>query len=85
MNALTLPVVVPLLGGILLLLFKTPRRRAFAGAAAALGTLLASSLVAYRALGGEVLSTQLGGWPAPYGITLVADGLTGLMLLQVGS
>lgn len=84
MNILTLPVLLPLFGGTLLLLLKTPRRRARWGVAAAFVTLLASGVIAARSFTGAVLSTQLGGWPAPYGITLVADGLTGIMLLLAG-
>ncbi len=84
MNVLTLPVLLPLFGGVLLLLLGTPRRRARWGVAVATVTLAASGVIALRSFTGAVLSTQLGGWPAPYGITLVADGLTGIMLLLSG-
>ncbi len=83
-NVLTLPVLLPLFGGTLLLLIKRPQGRAGVGTAAALLTLLASCWIAVRSFSGTVLVTQLGGWPAPYGITLVADGLTGVMLLLSG-
>ena len=81
---LPLPVLLPLFGGAVLLLLTTPRARARFGAAVALFTLLASARIAAVSFSGEVMSTQLGGWPAPYGITLVADGLTGMMLLLSG-
>jgi multicomponent Na+:H+ antiporter subunit D len=84
MDLLTLPVLLPLSGGALLLLLKGPRARTRVAVVAALLTLLASSWIAFRSFSGAVLSTQLGGWPAPYGITLVADGLTGIMLLLSG-
>ena len=84
MNALILPITLPLFGGALLLLLKTPRARAIASAITALITLLVSLWLAILSFSGEVLVTQLGGWPAPYGITLVADGLTGIMLLLSG-
>jgi len=83
-NVLTLPVLLPLFGGAVLLLLQTPRRRARVSAAVALLTLLVSSWIAAQSFSGAVISTQLGGWPAPYGITLVADGLTGIMLLLSG-
>jgi multicomponent Na+:H+ antiporter subunit D len=83
-NVLTLPVLLPLLGAILLLLFQTQRARARAAALTSAATLLVSVYIAARTFAGETLSTQLGGWPAPYGITLVADGLTGIMLLLSG-
>ncbi len=84
MTALTLPVIIPLFGGALLLLLKTPQARARVSAGVALFTLLASVWIAALSFSGPVLATQLGGWPAPYGITLVADGLTGIMLLLSG-
>ncbi len=84
MIALTLPVLLPLFGGALLLLLETPPARARASAVVALLTLLASLWLAVLSFSGKVLATQLGGWPAPYGVTLVADGLTGIMLLLSG-
>ena len=84
MTALVLPIILPLFGGALLLLLRTPRVRAVASALTALLTLCASLWLAVLSFSGEVLVTQLGGWPAPYGITLVADGLTGIMLLLSG-
>lgn len=83
-NLITLPVLVPLLAGAVLLLLPTPRSRSLAALLAALLTLLVSGIIAARALGGAVMAVQMGGWPAPYGITLVADGLTGVMLLLAG-
>ncbi len=81
MNLLVLPVVLPLLGAVLLLLVNTPRVRLILSAVTAGLTLLVTVLIAVRVFSGEVLVAQMGGWPAPYGISLVADGLTGLMLL----
>jgi multicomponent Na+:H+ antiporter subunit D len=52
-----------------------------AGAAALLGSTL---LLCLRVLGEGTLAMQLGGWPAPFGITLVADLLSALMLLVTG-
>ncbi len=68
----------------MLLLLTTPRSRTRFAAAAALATLLVSVWIAAVSFSGVIMSTQLGGWPAPYGITLVADGLTGIMLLLSG-
>ena len=33
-----------------------------------------------QAAGGEVITAQMGGWPAPFGITVVFDGMSGLLL-----
>ena len=47
---------------------------------ALLGLLLSSRLV-YDAAGGEVRAYLVGEWPAPYGIAIVIDRLSALMLL----
>ncbi len=84
MNLVALPVLIPLVAGASLLLFRTARARTIFATLATLLTLLTSLLIAVRSLSGEVLVVQMGGWPAPFGITLVADGLTGIMLLLSG-
>lgn len=49
------------------------------------GGLLVASLALFAAVGREgVLAVQLGDWPAPYGVTLVADRLASLMVLVTG-
>ncbi|MDR7518844.1 MAG: proton-conducting transporter membrane subunit [Armatimonadota bacterium] len=76
-----LPVLVPLLTAIPLLV-GPPRRvqrlLGVGGSAAALGAAVA--LVALTR-DGRVMAIQAGGWPAPFGITLVADALGALMVL----
>ncbi len=57
-----------------------------AGAIAVSGSLLLlvfSFTVISRTGGGEVLSYAAGGWPAPYGIALVIDGFSALMLVII--
>ncbi|MFC0006234.1 Na+/H+ antiporter subunit D [Micromonospora siamensis] len=77
-----LPVVVPLLGAALTLLLDRWPRVQRTVSVVALGTNLVVALVlltwAYRH--GPVV-TQVGGWPAPVGIVLVADQLAALMLV----
>jgi len=76
-----LPILLPLGTAILLLLLrKKPAIRNLVAAAGALATIAADLLVCARTLGGEVLTHRLGGWPPPFGILVVADGLNGLML-----
>ena len=84
MNLVAWPVLLPLVAGSALLLLRTPRARALFAAAAAVLTLLVDGIIAWRTLSGEVLVVQMADWPAPYGITLVADGLSGLLLLLGG-
>ncbi|MCV0440066.1 MAG: monovalent cation/H+ antiporter subunit D [Hydrogenophaga sp.] len=55
-------------------------RRNLAMASVLLGLFMAVQLV-QRAAGGELLVYQLGEWPAPFGIVLVLDRLSALMVL----
>ena len=45
------------------------------------GVLLAAILLTARAAAGQIETYALGGWPAPFGIVLVLDRLSALMLL----
>jgi multicomponent Na+:H+ antiporter subunit D len=57
------------------------RTLAFAGA---LGLLGAAAAILARAAGGGIQVLQVGGWPAPFGITLVADLFSALLTVMVG-
>ena len=84
MNHLVIgPLLLPLITGVVLILLRGSAarvRRALSGAAtlALVGVALALLL---RVSDGEVLVYQLGNWPAPFGIVLVADRLAAIMLL----
>ena len=85
MRALVLPILVPLSTAALLLL--APRRPAFQRWLSLTGSvvLLASSLVVFvrvNTTGVQVL--QVSGWPAPFGITLVADLFAAALVVAVG-
>ena len=55
-------------------------RRRLSLASVVLGAVMAAGLV-WRAAGGELLVYQLGEWSAPFGIVLVLDRLSALMVL----
>jgi multicomponent K+:H+ antiporter subunit D len=77
------PVLVPLLAGILLLLFRgrdLRERRAFGLLSVSVQVLLALALLDATA-SGAILTHALGNWPAPFGIVMVADRLAAWMLL----
>jgi multicomponent Na+:H+ antiporter subunit D len=85
MRSLVLPIVVPL--GTAAVLMLSPKRpvlqRSISLAGSAL--LLASAVwvfVRVNAAGVQVL--QIGGWAAPFGITLVADLLAAVLVVAVG-
>ncbi len=80
MNLLALPVLLPLLAGSVLLLVGRPGARTVVATVAATLTLLADVFILERTLQGEVLVVQMAQWAAPWGISLVADRLTGTML-----
>jgi multicomponent Na+:H+ antiporter subunit D len=85
MNLLTFPILVPLVTAALLLLApKRPllqRLVALASSTALLGSGV-MLFMAVDARGIQVL--QVGNWPAPFGITLVADLLSALLVVAVG-
>jgi multicomponent Na+:H+ antiporter subunit D len=86
MNVLpVLPILIPLTTAIASLFVwhsvRLQRWLSVAGAAGLLGSAVAL-LVAVRT--GGIRVTQIGGWPAPYGITFVADHLAAVMVLLAG-
>jgi multicomponent Na+:H+ antiporter subunit D len=84
MNLLVVPILVPLVAAILLMAparAVVQRRLALAGSIA----LLASGIALFaRVDGGGIQVLQMSGWPAPFGITLVADLLAALLVVAVG-
>jgi multicomponent Na+:H+ antiporter subunit D len=84
MNALVLPVILPLLTASLLLVLLSPRARIVLASFSTLLTLGISLIIFLQTSTGTIVTTQLGDWAAPYGISLVADRLTGLMLVLSG-
>ena len=79
---LVLPIIIPQGTAVLALLLRRYRNLqrgvCVAGAAALLGSV---SLLLVRVLQEGVQATQMGGWPAPFGITLVADPLSAGLLV----
>jgi multicomponent Na+:H+ antiporter subunit D len=77
-----LPVVLPLVAAAASVLLQRWLRvqQAF-GVLACVGTLAASVALLARVEAGGIAAVQLGGWPAPGGITLVADRFSAIMLV----
>ncbi|HEX2315451.1 MAG TPA: Na+/H+ antiporter subunit D [Thermomonospora sp.] len=79
---LPLPFALPLAGAALTMLaWRWPALLRTVSVAIVAGVTAASILVAVAVSREGVVSTQAGDWPAPLGITLVADRLTALMLV----
>jgi multicomponent Na+:H+ antiporter subunit D len=82
---LVLPIVVPLSTAILLLLVagRPVLQRAIAFGGSLLH--LASAIVLFvRVEGAGIMVSQMGGWPAPFGITVVADLFSAMLVVAVG-
>ena len=82
---LILPLVIPLLTGIACLLAWRSVRRQRAIAVVGTASLLIAALALLNWVWREgVQAVQIGGWPAPMGITLVADVFSALMVTLTG-
>ena len=80
MNLVALPVLIPLVTASILLLVRGRQARSVIGVAGAAASFLVALALLGPALRGEVLVVQMAAWAAPYGITLVVDGLAAWML-----
>jgi len=77
-----LPIVVPLTAAALgAAAWNAPRVQRAVGVAGAVAGLAASLALAWRVVAVGPAATQAGAWPAPFGITLVADGLSAVMVV----
>jgi multicomponent Na+:H+ antiporter subunit D len=85
MSMLALPILIPFsTAAVLLLLSKQPALQRWISLAGSI-LLLTSAVVAFHrvnAAGVQVL--QISAWPAPFGITLVADLLAAMLVVAVG-
>ena len=82
---LLLPILVPLATAIVLLLL--PHRPALSRAVAFAGAvgLLVGAIALFARVSGEgIQAVQVGGWAAPFGITLVADLFSAVIVVMVG-
>jgi multicomponent Na+:H+ antiporter subunit D len=82
---LILPVLIPLMTATAMLMawrsWRAQRALSVAGAAGLLGVSLALLAAVWR---DGVQATRLGSWPAPFGITVVADLLSAIMVALTG-
>ncbi|MBD1396075.1 Na+/H+ antiporter subunit D [Pontibacter sp. JH31] len=79
---LLLPLLIPLYGAILCLFFwRLVRVQQYIGVAVQMGLLASNFMLLLYVNQTGIITTQLGSWPAPFGITLVADLFSSLMVL----
>lgn len=86
MNALVVsPIAIPLLTAFLCMMaWRSVKLQRTLSMVGALALLACSVLLFVRVLDGGVLTADIGGWRAPFGITMVADTLAALMVLLNG-
>ena len=78
------PIVIPLTGGVVALLLRAHQRIQGLWSLGAMIAALASSLALFAEVWhrGAPVVYQSGGWRAPFGITLVGDGLSALFVVM---
>lgn len=84
-HLLPLPILIPLLSGVLSLFFW--RRHIVQRVIGVIGasTLIAVGFLIFDSVQKDrILVLQIGNWPAPFGITLVADLLSAVLVLMTG-
>lgn len=81
-DMILLPIVIPLATFILLLFFRrSPGFIQFLAIAGSVIQLVVSLLIITKVNNHGIMATQIGNWPAPYGITIVADLFSAIMLV----
>ena len=78
---LATPLVLPFLTGIVAFLLRTRALGRWISVAGNAAFLLAAVVLMARVLEEGVIAGQMGTWPAPFGITLVADYLSAVMVV----
>lgn len=77
-----LPALLPLIGaGVTLVLARLPQAQRAVSLVTLGGVVVVAAFLLAASAGGTPLVVTLASWPVPLGITLVADGLSSLMLL----
>lgn len=82
---LFLPLLIPLVTAVLgLLAWNKPRLQRMSGVCGTASLLASAAALLVTVLKEGIISAQAGNWPAPFGITLVADVFSALMVLAAG-
>ncbi|PPA70003.1 Na+/H+ antiporter subunit D [Jeotgalibacillus proteolyticus] len=81
-NLPLLPILIPLLAAVILMLFpKHIAAQRVISIVTAIATIIASAVLVAAVKQNGILTVNLGSWPAPYGIPLVSDMLSALLVL----
>ncbi|UJL44910.1 Na+/H+ antiporter subunit D [Virgibacillus sp. NKC19-16] len=81
-NLVILPVLLPFItGAILILFYKRIGVQRFLSSVSAVGMLVLAIYLAYHVYQQGIVVLELGNWPAPFGIVMVADIFATIMLI----
>ncbi|MEW8970074.1 MAG: Na+/H+ antiporter subunit D [Mesobacillus sp.] len=81
-NLIILPILIPLITGVVLIFFsKNIMAQRWISAISGLITIVASFMLANHVYRNGIQTMDLSNWEAPYGITLVSDMLSALLVL----
>lgn len=82
---LFLPLLIPLVTAVLgLLVWNNPKLQRLLGVCGTAALLASGAMLLVTVFNEGIISAQAGNWPAPFGITLVADLFSSLMVLATG-
>jgi len=81
MTIVALPILIPFVLAISLLFFRTPKTCRWVGPLGSFAIFVVSLMLFFRLQTTGILTLNVGGWEAPFGIVLVVDYLSALMLL----
>ncbi len=85
MSLLVLPIILPLLTAVILLLtLRLPLFQRWVAFLSSVGLLSVAVAIFVEVEKKGIIVFQAGGWPAPFGITLVADLFTSMLLVATG-
>ncbi|MFP4238711.1 Na+/H+ antiporter subunit D [Rhodosalinus sp.] len=78
---LVLPIAIPFVTAVAAFLMRADAAGRWISVVGSAAALVAAVALMQEVLAQDVISAQMGGWPAPFGITLVADLLAAVMVL----
>ncbi|MBU1013257.1 MAG: Na+/H+ antiporter subunit D [Bacteroidetes bacterium] len=81
MTIVALPILIPFALAICLLIFRTPKTCRWVGPLGSFTIFVVSLNLFFRLQTDGILTLNMGGWDAPFGIVLVVDYLSALMLM----
>ena len=78
------PIIIPFATAVLAFLFRAGPEGRWISVIGSAGLLAASAILMIEVLDQGVVAAQMGQWAAPFGITLVADLLSAVMVVITG-